>query len=354
MQNGHASVNDNTVVFVDACVSGDTNVMKLILQDDRQEVPLHILEQSHALKLAVAKGDVELTKLLLQKGVDVNTKSANDMTVLHAAAMASNIALCDLLIQSGAEINAKATLAVSGELLVDATPLSFAINSTQLMRLLIQSGADVNARVKRVQEPHYEEGTIFFSLIGTGKVEAMQYLADHGANLNTLVTTSRGSTHSLLYHTLLEGDADAIEILLQHHVDPNSGCENDQGFTSTLHEALMKKKFGFVQLLLQRSATVNSTLNVDNEIFCMKNGTALHFAAKYCASPEWTKLFLRHAARVNVQDWFGNTPLHYAVQVGNVPVIQELLNADANKQLKNNEEKLPMDLTTNPDIINLL
>jgi ankyrin repeat protein len=325
----NGTVSDATIVFVDACLSADLDVMKQILIQEGANIPTHIIDQSHALQLAVAKGDLDLVTLLVQKGADVNKKFENDMTVLHAASMSNFDEIAEFLIQNGANIDVKATLNVSDEKLVGATPLSFAVNSLNLMKMFIQYGADVNARVKRVQEPHYEEGTILFSLIGTGKVDAMKYLADHGADLNALVTTSRGSTHSLLYHSLLEGDADATEILLNKNVDPNTGSESDTGFTSTLHEALMQKKYGFVQLLLSRSANVNSSLNVENDKYELKGGTALHFAAKYCASPEWTKLFIRHCARVDAVDTYGHTPLYYARSVGNEAVVNALLEAGA-------------------------
>ena len=47
---------------------------------------------------------------------------------------------------------------------------------------------------------------------------------------------------------------------------------------------------------------------------------------------------------VNIKDENGNTPLHVAVQQGNVKVVEVLLNKGANVNVKNSVGETPLDL----------
>lgn len=59
-------------------------------------VPLHI---------SAKHGRVEIMKLLLDKGADVNAESKNGLTPLHIATHYNQNAAVDLLLDSGASIN---------------------------------------------------------------------------------------------------------------------------------------------------------------------------------------------------------------------------------------------------------
>jgi len=56
------------------------------------------------------------------------------------------------------------------------------------------------------------------------------------------------------------------------------------------------------------------------------------------------KLLLEKCANVHQQDDTGNTALHYAVRAKNIPMIYDLLQSDANPQLKNNEKESAFEL----------
>jgi ankyrin repeat protein len=85
--------------------------------------------------------DLELTKLLLDKGADVNARDAGGFTPLRVAIERKNdLELIKLLLAKGANINAKDS--------IGNTPLHIAaaLDRFEEVELLLQKGADVNAK----------------------------------------------------------------------------------------------------------------------------------------------------------------------------------------------------------------
>jgi ankyrin repeat protein len=61
-----------------------------------------------ALHGAVARRDVEIAKMLLERGAEANAKQQRGFVPLHDAAANGNLALVQLLVKHGAHVDAKA------------------------------------------------------------------------------------------------------------------------------------------------------------------------------------------------------------------------------------------------------
>jgi len=87
---------------------------------------------------AVGNGHVRLVEMILKKGVDMKARSAQ-YTFLHYAVLTGRVDIAKLLIANGAELNPKG--------MDDTTPLHIAAESgnAELAILLIEKGADINA-----------------------------------------------------------------------------------------------------------------------------------------------------------------------------------------------------------------
>ena len=59
------------------------------------------------LELAIHQGDIEIAKILLESGFQINTKDHDDWTPLHCAAMRNNSKMVQLLLDRGADTNMK-------------------------------------------------------------------------------------------------------------------------------------------------------------------------------------------------------------------------------------------------------
>ena len=92
------------------------------------------------LKKTIEMGKLDLIKLLISKGADVNAKEKYGNTPLHIAATAGGVGIAELLISKGAKVNARDDI---GE-----TPLHIAATAggVGIAELLISKGAKVNAR----------------------------------------------------------------------------------------------------------------------------------------------------------------------------------------------------------------
>src|SRR3989344_841758 len=81
---------------------------------------------------------VDLSRLLIEHGANVNNPDMVDRTALHWASDNNNIALCELLLEKGADPNAYTT--ASEPVLVTPTLRYF----IQVKKLLYQYGADIH------------------------------------------------------------------------------------------------------------------------------------------------------------------------------------------------------------------
>jgi ankyrin repeat protein len=101
------------------------------------------------LGLAAFFGQVEVARLLLERGAAVDSPARNPMRVmpLHSAAANRHLEICRLLLEHGAPVNATQA--------DDFTPLHEAAQNGQLelVSLLLDYGADVNARKTDGQTP---------------------------------------------------------------------------------------------------------------------------------------------------------------------------------------------------------
>jgi ankyrin repeat protein len=104
-----------------------------------------------SLHLASKYNHTELAKMLIDAGADVNAKDSDKLTPLHGALLFSgfikNTKIFEILIEGGANVNAKDK--------DKWTPLHWAAiyNRLELAKMLIDAGADVNAEDKDKKTP---------------------------------------------------------------------------------------------------------------------------------------------------------------------------------------------------------
>jgi ankyrin repeat protein len=95
--------------IIRACKSGNLLRVRELLKTDSGLVNSLDSDASTPLHCATWKGHLEVVRLLLDAGANVNAHNENDhwgTTPLHAAAHANQAAIAQLLIDRGAEINA--------------------------------------------------------------------------------------------------------------------------------------------------------------------------------------------------------------------------------------------------------
>jgi ankyrin repeat protein len=133
----------------EAAATGRTARVKELLEKDPGLVNAFAADGFYPLGLAIFFGHKETATLLVTSGAEVNMASKNPMNVmpLHAAAAAGQLDVARILVERGGDVNARQQAGF--------TPLHEAAATAQMefAKLLITHGASVNARTDDGKTP---------------------------------------------------------------------------------------------------------------------------------------------------------------------------------------------------------
>lgn len=212
-----------------------------------------------ALNNAASTGKVELLKILLQSGIDVNSVDLMGATTLHALAKNHDTESAKLLLQFGANVNATDDFGW--------TPLHvaafFSRNASKVMlELLLASGSDVNATTDGDFSP--------LNLVEAGhNLSFLEYLIRNHDVLNS-ATEHEG----LLDMDSSEDHAEVVSFLLNQGADLNHQ-DNILGWTA-LHWATSSGDLRGTRMLLEQFGAAMTSSKMGMTPF----GTAKHFGRK--------------------------------------------------------------------------
>lgn len=181
---------------------------------------------------ALTRGNEGMLKLLLENGIDIDTRTNDENTALHKAAWCGDESLVQLLLERGTNINAKTS--------DGTTALHIAAASTEENKatLLLLLGRNIEIEAKRSRNR-----TALHEAAAQGNTVLMQVLLERGANI--WAKTADGST-ALHLATLSENVA-KVRLLLEKGLDVDA--ETDGGVSALQAGAATGTK-AVVQLLL--------------------------------------------------------------------------------------------------------
>ena len=218
-----------------------------------------------AMYAAIRSGDTAAVTSLLQQGLDVNVhdRRGGATPLMHAAAIGSLDAM-RLLIDKGADVNARSA--------ANATALMWAVTDIAKVRLLVERGADVNAVPDSGRTP------LILAAASDGSSEIVRLLLSKGANPRA--SDSNGAT--TLWAATVGNDTATIEQLLTKGIDVNA-ADALFGMTPLMNVAA-NGNLAAVKLLIAAGANVNAvsappSQPVKNGIIQMGRWTPLTLAA---------------------------------------------------------------------------
>ena len=317
--------------------------------------------QGIMLHAAARKGSLELVKLLVDNGADVNAtynnKYQRNTTPLFFSVESSNFPVTRYLMEKGARINIKNDY---GE-----TPLHIAseVGNIQMVKLLLKNGADLNAKTFRGKSAL--DRSITFK-----RKELSRFLIEKGIDINpvTLVNYCHSPVETAIYYN----DEDILVLLLKRGAAPNT---HDIMGTNSLFTAVRNNNLKIVQLLLKTGSDpnvktidgegvlndypdttkpeiieelinygydVNTKVNYRYDFGTKPEDNAEHLIFYMLKHPHLVKVMVEKGAKINVENKSKRTPLFIAMGEGYGKTVEILEKAGANKNPIDEYGKTPL------------
>jgi len=226
----------------------DLQLLRLLVEAGA-DVNVTTFDGQSALHIACSGGSCEMLQLLLQHGANCNKTKSDGKTALHVAYEKQNLAAVELLLKSGADPNIEAFFGYSEpfsrmplQLIMPLLFLAASKGDNASVGILSQYGAEVNWRDK--------EGNTALHVAKTSAV--VKTLTDAGADVNVV----NRNNETPLYAICASGkqcDANSVELLLKAGADANC-CRKGK---APLHAACKYNKNEAVKLLLAYGADAN-------------------------------------------------------------------------------------------------
>jgi ankyrin repeat protein len=280
--------------------------------------------------MAIRAGETDRVVDLLQRGTDVNQKDRRGgaTPLMHAAAV-GNLATLRVLIDKGADVNARSA---NG-----ATALMWAVNDLDKVRLLVERGADVNAVSENGRS------ALLLAAMADQSDAIVRLLLGRGAKTDVV---DKDRTSVLLAATI-GNDAGTVRQILDAGVDVNAA--DALIATTPLMFAVQQGNPAIVNELIARGAQVNAISRepsqpVKNGTIALGRLTPLMLAAPY-GPLGIVQALLKAGATVNVADARGLTPLMLAIATdhGDPQIVRALLSAGADVTAKSNDGETALD-----------
>ncbi|XP_053697090.1 uncharacterized protein LOC128744258 [Sabethes cyaneus] len=180
-------------------------------------------------------------------------------------------------------------------------------------------------------------GKNIWQAAATGDPIALEKCLERKSNKNKLIKVGNfrdNHNWTLLHHAVSSGNAECVELLLSR-TDIDVGARCFEGRTALLYACMKNASAEIANLLLTKDPSV---INVGSN----EDVTPLHVAVER-RSLELVECLVAKGADVNAPDFAGETPLHGAVEFGNIEILIHLLytgHADASIRSENDVDPL--------------
>ena len=305
------------------------------------------------LGLVCKNGFVDIAKMLIEKGANVNGATEN-YPPLAVAILHEQLEVVKLLVNMGADVNKKTRHYPMYMTAVDKGP------RLEMLEFLLENGADPNAR-------NYSGITLLDKAVEYNYPEAAALLRKHGGE------SAAGDS---IHIAARMGDLEAVKKHIAAGADVNELKSDGITPRTPLHKATSTRMCAvacrrlatdcvhleIVKLLIAEGANVNikdgqgspplSYGGSDNiKAYLREHGAkrreelkaeeSIHEAVGF-GSIELVKQFLKDGADVNARGQYGSTPLHRAASSGSKEMIEFLIANGADVNAMNHDET-PLD-----------
>ena len=295
---------------------GDLDPFRDVLRQTPDVVDAPVDDSERTMLMVAVERNAALVEMLIQAGADVNRRDAHGRPVWDFVPTSGPqwVAVWRLLIEAGLDVQSRAPnnvtplVAVAAAYLDPATDRAHVESRAALVRLQLDAGADVNA-----MDDAHVSALQAAAAVGDGQVVAL--LLEAHATPNRV---ARG-TRSALFNAAMHGHARATQALLKAGADveataPGSRIKSFPVFTSgyvdvegvtPLLAAAENGHFDVVRLLVEAGADVD---RADSSGFTPLMG------ASRAGDTAMAKFLLERGARPDAVDHSGKTAASHAAE----------------------------------------
>jgi ankyrin repeat protein len=274
---------------------------------------------------ALEEEDLEAISYLLRE-IDIDIQNGEGDTPLHFATEKENLEILKLLIERGADLNSQNIVGQT------ALHLAAGLGNLELAKTLANAGAKVDLRDLSGQSP-------FHLAAWNQNFEMVIYLIEKGCDKDAIDSNGKTSLH----WAAILGNIQIADFLITHKV--NLEVKDHSGKTP-FYWSVLKNKVPVANSLINAGAKINEKDN--------KGMAPLHIAV-YKGHPEIAQLILDNKGEINILEGSGKTPLHMAVIEGDLEMVKLLFKYNPKVNPVDNFDKTPLDYGADfPEIIKFL
>jgi len=268
------------------------------------------LQQRTALLVAVETGNLDMVYLLLKNGADINAvEEKKHSPLVHAvwhyvtqmnsdpAELQNRIALVDLLLANGADINSRDEL--------DRTPLHIAMPIYELAQHLLAKGADADTKNSNDEAPFFQAIRTRYPGENTG-TDFIRAMVKAGADVNEKNVDGVTPLHLAVSNNRL----DLIPVLTELGADVNMRIRGVPLISQLINQRGSNKQ-ALITELLKHQLDLNVHDNVDGQ----KGKTPLHYALEN-GNLSLSQFLLENGSSPSLQDKSGLNALHVFIRRG--------------------------------------
>ncbi|MBD3170229.1 MAG: hypothetical protein GF307_12155 [candidate division Zixibacteria bacterium] len=349
----NATYNYGQSVMHAAAYSGHIEIVKYLIEKGA-DVNARSGQNSNPLHGAAYYGHEDIVKLLIENGAEVDNPNAYDYRPMLSACAGGHLNIVKMLIDAGADIeattydgaNALLTAAASGnqemfEMLLELGADLNSVNNdgdnalhyaavspnSDFVRYLIDKGFDINS-VNHQGEPPIH------SACYTGRLENVKLLNSLGADINTTDSSNQGIFVKTIY-SAYRGVNDTLLALMDYLIENGADVNSrDHHGITPLMRAIHVENAEILDKVIEAGADVNA---VD------EHGLPAIVRAIDDGHPGITGYLIEKGARVDIREkYWGNTPLHRAAIAGNREIMEALIPAEIDINIKNDKGYTPL------------
>ncbi|ATZ80688.1 ankyrin repeat/calcium channel domain-containing protein [Bodo saltans virus] len=251
---------------------------------------------------------------------DINIRDNYGKYFLNYAIIANNIELVNFLLKKNARIDIE-----NDDLSILAIPIHFGYNS--MLEILLETDKKqfgislINFRDRNNKIPLHHA-------IEKKNIDAINILLKYNSNVNIVDKDGYNS----LFYAIKSRSIEIVKLILPHISNINAKSFAGE---NVLHISCNLQLVQITEILIKQNIMINA-IDTNNEL------SPLHYSV-LVNNNNLVKILLNAGANINIQDVYGNTPLHYIITEKSYEIFDSLHNnKDLNFNLWNIEGELPL------------